>query len=88
MLSAVDATADALVGVGGPFAVLTVTSVELAEEVVRPVAESLADIVAVDPAEALTGIDTSPVALTSPALVLDELNVSFEAGSTLIVPSL
>jgi hypothetical protein len=88
LLSAVALAAEALVCFGGPFAAMTVISVELAAEVDRPVAVSRADIVEVDPASALTGIETNPAASTSLALVFDELKVSPDAGSAALVPSL
>jgi hypothetical protein len=45
-------------------------------------------MVALDPATAVTGIETSPAALTLPALTFDEMKVSPAAGSTRTLPSL
>ena len=73
--------------VGGSGAV-TVITVELAVDVVKPDAVSLAIIVAVAPAVALDATVTTPVALTEATPGVIEVKLSPAAGSTLVVLSL
>jgi len=67
---------------------LTVTTVELAVDATMPDALSLAPIVAVAPAVAFVTKVTTPAALTVATAAFDDLNVSPDAGSTLVEPSL
>jgi hypothetical protein len=67
---------------------LTVTTVELAVEVVTPDAESVALIVALAPAPAVIARVTTPSELTVATPVFDDANVSPDAASVLVEPSL
>jgi hypothetical protein len=67
---------------------LTVTTVELAVEVVTPDAESVALIVAPAPTPAFMTRATTPAELTMAIPVFDDTNVSPDAGSDLVEPSL
>jgi len=67
---------------------LTVTTVELAADETTPDAVSVASIVAVAPTVAWATRVTTPAELTVATPVLDDLNVSPEAGSALVDPSL
>jgi hypothetical protein len=62
--------------------------VELLVEVARPEAVSRAMMAAVAPLIALAAAVTTPVALTMATPVFDEVNVSPDAGSALVAPSL
>jgi hypothetical protein len=89
LFCAVCAAAVALFAVGGPLAPgVIVTMVELLVEVARPDAVSLAMMIAVTPLFALATAVTTPAVLTAATAVFDEVNVSPDAGSILVDPSL
>jgi hypothetical protein len=67
---------------------LTVTTVDLAVEVVTPDAESVALIVALAPTRAVMTRVTTPAELTVAIPVFDDMNISPDAGSVLVEPSL
>jgi hypothetical protein len=67
---------------------LTVTTAELAADETTPDAVSVASIVAVAPTVALATRVTTPAELTVATPVLDDLNVSPDAGSALVDSSL
>ncbi len=90
MLCAVVAAAEALVAVGGPAVDPPVTVIWLAfaEEVLIPVAGSLAVIVAVALAAAVAPTVTTPSVATVATAAFDELKDSDVAGSGWVEPSL
>jgi len=67
---------------------LMVTTVELVVEVVTPDAESVALIVALAPTLAFVPRVTTPVEVTVAIPVFDDTNISADAGSVLVEPSL
>jgi hypothetical protein len=67
---------------------LTVTTVELAVEVLTPDAASVALIVALAPTLAFMTRFTTPAELTTAIPVFDDINISPDAGSDLVEPSL